>query len=319
MKVVNKKMLKYFETTLDYIRSIVILLIKWKGDDFLQEKILYKKVIKSIVNALKEHMKNLNIEFSEDKDDCKVILEYLNFKEKIIIPFPRTVIFSRDLKKKIDNSIFTPKTEELIYYFKDLFEKGSNVNNHLSKSIFSGIQQDILFNNWNIKHIHLNEREANSKEEMGENRGDFLLFCIIIEKYVFFLDVREHPHGAGFTSYSFLEIIFNNDWMQYIGFNELNDIIDIAFKVTDDSDIYKLYNAHVNIIFKLGNKFFINVNGVRSSGDKGKNVDRASEIVRYIKENCDNFSDNTEYKVTFFKEENLFSVQLNNQCFSFQI
>lgn len=37
---------------------------------------------------------------------------------------------------------------------------------------------------------------------MGENRGDFLLFCIIIEKYVF-LDVREHPHGAGFTSYSF--------------------------------------------------------------------------------------------------------------------
>ena len=228
----------------------------------MQEQILYKKVIESIVDSLKKHMKNFEIKFSEDKNDFGIIL---------------------------------------------------------SKSIFSGIQQDILFNNWNIKHIHLNKKEANSKEEMGENRGDFLLFCIIIEKYVFFLDVREHPHGAGFTSYSFLEIISNNGWMQYIGFSELNDIIDITFKVTNDSDIYKLYNAHVNIIFKLGNKFFIHVNGVRSSGDKGKNVDRASEIILHIKNKCDNFPDDTEYKVNFLEEKNLFSVQLNNQCFSFQI
>lgn len=264
-------------------------------------------------------MKNFEIKFSEDKNDFGIILEYLNFKEKLITPLPRTVIFSKELNTKINNKIFISETKELIYYFKDLFEKGSDINNHLSKSIFSGIQQDILFNNWNIKHIHLNKKEANSKEEMGENRGDFLLFCIIIEKYVFFLDVREHPHGAGFTSYSFLEIISNNGWMQYIGFSELNDIIDITFKVTNDSDIYKLYNAHVNIIFKLGNKFFIHVNGVRSSGDKGKNVDRASEIILHIKNKCDNFPDDTEYKVNFLEEKNLFSVQLNNQCFSFQI
>jgi len=285
----------------------------------LQEQILYKKVIESIVDSLKKHMKNFEIKFSEDKNDFGIILEYLNFKEKLITPLPRTVIFSKELNTKINNKIFISETKELIYYFKDLFEKGSDINNHLSKSIFSGIQQDILFNNWNIKHIHLNKKEANSKEEMGENRGDFLLFCIIIEKYVFFLDVREHPHGAGFTSYSFLEIISNNGWMQYIGFSELNDIIDITFKVTNDSDIYKLYNAHVNIIFKLGNKFFIHVNGVRSSGDKGKNVDRASEIILHIKNKCDNFPDDTEYKVNFLEEKNLFSVQLNNQCFSFQI
>ena len=107
--------------------------------------------------------------------------------------------------------------------------------------------------------------------------------------------------------------------MQYIGFCELNDIIDITFKVTDDSDIYKLYNAHVNIVFKLGNKFFIHVNGVRSSGDKGKNVDIASKIVHYIKNSCDNFPNDTKYKVIFFKEKNLFLIQLSNQCFSFQI
>lgn len=285
----------------------------------MQEQVLYKKVIKSIVDYLKNDMRNLNIKFSEDKDDYKVILEYLNFKEKLIIPFPRTVIFSKELNTKINNNIFTPETKELIFHFKNLFEKGSNINNHLSKSIFSGIQQDILFNNWNIKHIHLNKKEANSKEEMRENRGDFLLFCIIIENFVFFLDVREHPHDAGFTSYSFLEIIFNNDWMQYIGFYELNDIIDITFKVTDDSDIYKLYNAHVNIVFKFGNKFFIHVNGVRSSGDKGKNVDTASKIVHYIKNSCDNFPNDTKYKVIFFKEKNLFLIQLSNQCFSFQV
>ena len=137
-------------------------------------------------------------------------------------------------------------------------------------------------------------------------------------KICIFLDVREHPHGAGFTSYSFLEIISNNGWMQYIGFSELNNIIDMVLEVTDDSHIYKLYKSNF-IMFKLGNKFFINVNGVRSSGDKGKNVDRVSEIILHIKNKCDNFPDDTEYKVNFLEEKNLFSVQLNNQCFSFQI
>src|SRR3712207_3077700 len=199
---------------------------------FLQkEKELTEKIVEEVIETLKQYMRNLDIEFSENTDEIGILLEYYNYKEKRISSTPREVIISKELKQKIENKNLTEEIIELINHFKILFEKGKDLNNHLSKQIFSGKRKDILYNQWNIKHIHLNKIEANTKNEMSNNRGDFLLFCIVLQDKILFLDVRQHPHKEEFTAFSFLEIAYNNNWMNHIGFLENKKIQNVELEI----------------------------------------------------------------------------------------
>lgn len=285
----------------------------------MQEENLYEKIIDEIAELLKARMGNIGVVFSNDVDSIGTLIEYINFQEKQIIPIPRKVIISKELQEKVKNKEFAEETIKLIEHFEDLFKNGKDINGHLSKQIFSGNTQDILYNNWNIKHVHLSERNACSKEEMSGNRGDFLLFCIVLKSTVFFLDVREHPHREGFTAFSFLELICNNNWMKHIGFEEDKNIIDIDPKIENDSDIYKLYKSNYNIIFKLNNKIFCQIDAVRSNGNKSSQVDKSTEISRKLKSICDKYPANTKYEIHFNEKDSTFNLILNKQTFILSI
>ena len=209
---------------------------------------LKTKILHDIAYQMKKMLKEWKTSFSCDEKDEEVILEYLNTVEKLILPKPRTVLVSKELQKKIENKNFTEKGQTVsakkaseivddIEYFEDQFKRGRDVNNHLSKQIYNSKCKDILLNTWNIKHIHLNKAEAKSMESMKNNRADFLLFCIVEDSDVLFLDVRRHPNKRGFSSYSLLQIAFNNDWMTHLGFEEVDDYIPYSM----ETSVYKGY------------------------------------------------------------------------------
>lgn len=250
-----------------------------------------------IAEHVKVVMREKNISFQDTSDDSEIILAYMNVMGKRIMPKPRKVVFSRELTEKIKkhyflkNDLIVSNDEaleviDLITHFQGIFENGEDVNNHLSTQIFSSKQQDKLFNTWNIKHIHLNKQEARSKSAMKRNRADFLLFCVVEDENVYFLDVRQHPEGKEFSSYSFLEIAFNNCWMERLGFLEMgSEYVPYSMepKVTDDKIIYELYKSNVNIAFDFQGRGFMSVNsGITSSGDRRDNVSWFDKMKRQI-------------------------------------
>ena len=97
-----------------------------------------------------------------------------------------------------------------VHYSRELIKKGESVKGYLSKKAFDVEFKDILLNQWGIKHLHLTDKEANSIEEMKNNRSNILLFFIVDNQDVYFLDVRKHPKGAGFITLEVLSIVYNN-------------------------------------------------------------------------------------------------------------
>lgn len=264
------------------------------------------------------------------ENSCNIIMQYLNALQKLINVMPRKVIFTKELLQKINNKCFSnasdgceqENADDIVYlinHFKQLFEDGKNINNHLSKEIFSSERQDMLFNTWNIKHIHLNIREAGSKSAMKNNRSEFLLFCVVKKDKVYFIDVRKHPRGNEFSSYSFLEILHNNELLNEIGYKEVDNYVKNTLSpvVTNDDELYTIYNKyHLNLAFEIKGSLFFSFNGIASSGDNFgnsyflqsilKNIRSFSSIYtedHYIKFNpSDNNSCNG---ILEFKKENL--------------
>ena len=235
-----------------------------------------------------------------DSEKRKIInnalLEYFSIFGKLIAPKKRNVFYSKELQDKINNASFTGKdgsivsSEEaeeiknLISHFDKLFKDGNDINNHLSTGIFVANRPDTLLYTWNVKHIHLNTKEAVSKGDMHDNRSGWLLFVIVGDDVngennkenrenkgecaVYFLDVQYHPKGSGFSSYHFLEIIHNNGWMEKAGFVPIpqGEPQSVEFTVSDTETLYKLYKAHINIPFKFQGTVYFPKAGMTTAG-----------------------------------------------------
>lgn len=109
----------------------------------------------------------------------------MNVIGKNVINIPRKVHYSRELIKKM-NEEFSKELCDLIKLFEKKFDKGESVKGYLSKKAFDVEFKDILLNQWGIKHLHLTDKEANSIEEMKNNRSNILLFFIVDNQDVYF-------------------------------------------------------------------------------------------------------------------------------------
>ncbi len=226
-----------------------------------------------ISSAIEDFLKkNLPDYHGKETSDIKKyeenFLALMNVLDKNIIITPRKVHYSRELMKKIENE-FSPELCGLIELFEEKFNMGENIKGYLSKMAFDAHFQDILFNQWGIKHLHLSDKEAKNISELKNNRSDYLLFCIINNEDVYFLDVRRHPKGSGFTPLEFLNIIYNNNWMDKIGAHKIEDALEVFPKIETNDDIYTFYKHNINYsMFMFNDECFMFGWGVSSTGNK---------------------------------------------------
>ncbi len=241
------------------------------------------KVINRIMGDIADYAKQMADakKFTLDgvQDPIDLILTYIRTKNKTFANKKRSVVISQELKDKISTLRFLDNDgniveeedakyiSDLIYRFAENFRTGVDVTNHSSKGIFS-TNEDYILNNWKLRHLHLSDVEtAIDKSDMSRNRSSWLLFYILEDEVVDFVDVLFHPKGAGFTAFKFLEIIEHNGWMEKIGFKK-NTIIEpgtLRPSITKNEDIYFLYKNHFNVILEVNGKVFSNL-GVTSAG-----------------------------------------------------
>ena len=224
------------------------------------------------------------------------LLALLNYADRFVEPIPREVRYSGILSRKIHK--LPPNIQNELSRFERLFIDGENVNNHLSKTIFNSNKTDYLFNLWRIKHFHMNIDVAFDEASMSTNRSEWLLFAIVNDDAVYFLDIERHPHGSDFVAFKFFNIVAENNWLPIIGYYELNGVsklsIDDEEILNTDDAIYTLIKGNINRPFKYNNRYYMST-GVSCRGNSVFHVRGLTTLNNTLATNPE-----LKYKAVFF-------------------
>lgn len=152
------------------------------------------------------------------------INRWISYVLRLVEPKKRFTDFSKNFWERIPE-VCIPAVKLLA----DKFEHGENVNPYQSRTIKSnnlsektGRRTDLLWADWNIHHFHLTTSEA-LKEDGFYSRSDYLLFAIVRNDYVYFLDVKHHKKEDCFSDPNFIQQIVKS-WPEIAEFNRIEGI-----------------------------------------------------------------------------------------------
>ncbi|MBQ6979898.1 MAG: hypothetical protein IJQ07_04575 [Clostridia bacterium] len=226
-----------------------------------------EKMKQDITSKIQNYFCKNNIQFDGNSFE-DYIQEWMDICDKRIIAKKRKVIFSKELQNKIDNNLIDDETKRLIEFFKSKFENGENISPYLSKNIKNATSIDYLLTIWRIHHLHLIEELDG---EMSKRSDKYILF-VINQDNVYFLDQTKHLSGSEFASRYLLEILANNNWLHFVSIFESPEVISTNCEITSDEAMYKLWKSNINsCVFKIGNAFYTNINGLTMAGTSLQN------------------------------------------------
>lgn len=231
-----------------------------------------------IIDFLKSH----KIKCDDDMDYTQSLLAIFDLNRKWIPTKSREVVYSNELKSKMENEL-SQDTVDLIKYFEKEFSDGNNINGHLSRNIFVSERYDSLLNQWNIHHLHLERKEATSKSKMRKNRSDTYLLFLIDDKKVYFLDCVPHLEDENFADLNFIEIVFKNNWLDVVPLRKMEGVIKVEPAIRTKEDIYKMWQANINIsAFEFENEFYFVGNGVNLAGNNMSDVSTICDLNKIL-------------------------------------
>jgi hypothetical protein len=152
------------------------------------------------------------------------ISRWISYVSRLIEPKERLTKFSNNFWSRVPK-----KYLQAAHLLADKFEYGENVNPYQSRTIKSNNltektsrRTDLLWADWNIHHFHLST--ATSPESDGfYPRSDYLLFAIVRDDCVYFLDVKLHKKEDCFSNPLFIRQIVKS-WPEIAESNRLKSI-----------------------------------------------------------------------------------------------
>ena len=144
-----------------------------------------------ILRIAKAELDHYEVGYADLSDDRRIVERWINVYLKLIRPTPRHVLHSA----KVVAASHQPTLSPVLAAIEAKFRRGEDINPHLSKLIFRKDFTDHLFSDWGIYHLHLS---MISESGYFMKRSDSLLFVIIHEPCVHFIDIR--PHGEDLST-----------------------------------------------------------------------------------------------------------------------
>ena len=226
-----------------------------------------KKMKDDIVLKIKTYFSDNNILSNSNSFD-DYISDWLDICDKKIISKKRKVFYSKELQHKIDTNEIDDKTKSLIECFKQKFENGEDISPFLSKNIKNVTTIDKLLTIWRIHHLHFTDQ---LNGEMSKRSDKYILF-VINQDNAYFLDQTKHLSGSEFASRYLLEILANNNWLHFVSIIDSPEVISTRYEITSDEEMYKFWKSNINYcVFKIGNAFYTNINGLTMAGTSLQN------------------------------------------------
>ena len=210
-------------------------------------------LIKDLEEMILKHFEKYNISYSDlnrfDNDDKKIhvlLCEYLNTLSKIIMPTPRNVLISKELKSKLESNKI-PRERIVIYNeIKIKFEEGFDVTPYGSQKLYKSHFYDFLRLAWGIHHLHLNNTKKKDSDYMfiGCN---CLLFYIVQDHDVYFIDILEHEPTI-FSKQKIPKIVKNN-WPEIFECCKVHGLEAAGY---NEKEVNELRNCGINTIEEGG-------------------------------------------------------------------
>ena len=224
----------------------------------------------------KQELSNFGMSGFGSLDDQEIIALNFNLKEKMIRQIPRIIKESPDVIAKLGSLGANHKVayEEINLKLKN----GDDINPFLSKQAVKPQYQDYLLLDWNIHHLHLNNKNSGV---YFNDRSDFLLFAIFTDDAVYFIDIEHHNDDEVFVKREYLKII-KDSWPEIIEPYKLRDVLDLSFHPTNE-EIKKLRKNQLNTILKIDDDVYAPIGGgITTAGTGIKHITKAIKWKKYI-------------------------------------
>ena len=222
--------------------------------------------------AIVSEFQRQGISFPESADLDHLASRYLEMRICRIEPVPRKVHFSEEIHDSLGNLSreTDPKVRGKaleawgrVFYLRHLFESGDTVMPFLSREVNNTEPKkpDGLLWDYAMHHLHLSRRDGRHGFVKGSR---WLLFVIVADQDVFFVDVRPHvdPEKFQWVHQDLLDIVHNN-WPELTESRVLHGFT--ARKITNAEKL-ELRRKNVNVAHQVGGRVIAPL-GFGTSGD----------------------------------------------------
>ncbi len=235
------------------------------------------EIDKTLISSLQEFLN------SKENDIRLIIRQYHNITEKKISSIQRKIHLSKEVcshplflhekRKTIENIIFD-------------IEAGNDLSKYLSERSEQLDQYDLSLAHMGTHHFHLGDKAQTKGSRKGRVKGTkSLLFALVSDRDVYFLDILNHDIKKGFLNINMLRIIHNN-WPELIETHRLKGAIGVSKKYSDEEAATLLEN-NINVIIELGENqvYMLPGMGATTAGTPmlvEMKTDRAIRCIQYI-------------------------------------
>lgn len=197
---------------------------------------------------LEKDFQDIVIKYGKEKglifSDCdrkQAVIRILNFYRKIGIGNKKVISYARNIK-------IPKKSQKRVESVLKYLSKGGDITPYLStQSVNLDRQQDLMFNDWNILHIHLGKKPHINNPRFIERTGE-LLFLLYTVNEIRVLGLYHHNPPA-WSRQELLQTIYDN-WPELLSvFSEAQ--LEVNF---NDYQRGELRKSHVNVIDEVYDK-----------------------------------------------------------------
>ncbi|MDF1511453.1 hypothetical protein PZE06_25475 [Robertmurraya sp. DFI.2.37] len=248
-------------------------------------------------------------------DLCTILKGYINLSDKLINNKKRNVKVSNELKEQDFGEHYNLCLQQI----RNKFKNGIDVNGYLSKGAFKPSQRDLLLYDWGIHHLHINNKFDNGG---FVERSDYLLFFIIDENNVYFIDVTRHKleNRTEFSQQELLRIVKRN-WPYLIEPYRLKGFSSLEKKLTD-KEHSEIRNSGAMAVVEIEGDIYGMIGGgittARTNVQHTTKIDMVvsflRDITKTMQENRKNFID-SPYSNKMIHLTESYKLILENECF----
>ncbi|MDE3260306.1 MAG: hypothetical protein OYM47_20920 [Gemmatimonadota bacterium] len=211
---------------------------------------------RDLINIVKHYFATEDISFVDKGDTSDFAARYCEMRIRRIDPRPRDVHFSREIHDSLGKLVHESDKEQsdlaieawhTVFYLRQLFVSGGRVQPNLSRCVENATTKDGLLWDYGMHHFHL----CRNIEKSGfVKRSKYLLFAIVADTEVFFVDVRMHtdPEKLQWVRQSLLRIV-NENWPALTNSRVLHGV---SGSTLTDEEIRVLRDKNANHITNLG-------------------------------------------------------------------
>ena len=209
-----------------------------------------------LITIVKQQFAKEGIRYKDGGSAGDFASRYLEMQARRVVPSPREVHFSNEIHDSLGrlrretNLVRRANALEAwgaVFRLWYCFSNGEDVMPYLSKNIRDAEFKDHLLWDYGMHHFHL----SSGVDKSGfVKRSDYLLFAIVADTDVFFVDVREHhdPEDLLWVRQDLLNIVHSN-WPKLTGSHIL---CAVAGDTVTNEEKKELRRKGANLVRELG-------------------------------------------------------------------